>query len=254
MAAEPLGHMRSRGECFNPIVLDAASIAYAPYSSRLLLTTDPFLLCDAVEKRVSVPASKLLVRVHHALLNAERVIVLGGKNVLPIASMMTVPPTVLDSPPSPLSYGTMDEGGVLVVPSDEAIWENVRDELFQRFPLVRFCRFDHCNVFQKKWRIVLHIGAASLSEPGARLADAWAGNVPVIQLVTDTQGAGREERDVYVSPDVSGLLALSFPELLLHLENLINNELMTSTLVQSAGQKGGGELYWKSLLEKIVWS
>jgi len=250
----PLGHARTRGDDSNLIAVDAALVVYAPYQARLLLSSDPFLQCDDVAERIEMPPELLRTRLHYALLNAERIVILGHRNFVSVASTVPTPPRLCDIPPSALPVANHKEGSILVVHTDEEMWSVVRPRLADSFPQEEFTEFDEHDVFEGRWKIALHIGAATRTEPGARLVDAWAGGVPVVQFLQP--GQEQAQTDSYsptsVSPPKTGLQAHSISELLLLLEDLIGDEFMTRALAQSASRQDIGRGKWQDVLDELL--
>ncbi len=103
--AMPTGHDRLSLDS-DLILLDAGAVlAYAPYRARILLTSDPFASAEALAQLLQLDADAIRIRLHDALLSAEKVVTIAGSAFDAIAPLISRKPEDRTFPPIALSGG-----------------------------------------------------------------------------------------------------------------------------------------------------
>ncbi len=88
------------------ILLDAgAMLAYAPYRARVLLTGDPFASAEGLAQLLEVDANAIRIRLHDALLSAEKIVTIAGSAYDAIAPLISRKPDDRDIPAHPIAGG-----------------------------------------------------------------------------------------------------------------------------------------------------
>jgi hypothetical protein len=126
------------------------------------------------------------------------------------------------------------------------------------FPGERFVLFDAASVYQNPWKAVVHLGIARSTEPGARLSDAWAGSVPVLQFVDPIALAAQRRRhgnelfSFVVDHGKSGLMSPAFDDLIAALGDLLADPMPTRAVARAARRRVDPAAEWDSLLQEIL--
>jgi len=254
--ALPTGHDRLSLDR-NLILLDAAALlAYAPYRARAVLTCDPFLGGEALAETLCLDADLLRVRLHDALLAADKVICIGSPAFDAIAPLVLQKPDERMFPPVALEPGG---NAILVVNNeDDHALSDLLELGVSAIPTENFRAFDPANVFETSWKAVVQIGIASSSLPGARLSDAWAGGVPVLQLVNRASLMAHQRRrggslvDMVVDHGKTGLLFASNEDLVVALRDLVLDPLPARSVARGAKRKVDPAAKWDLLLQAIL--
>ena len=180
----PGGHERLSRDT-NLVLLDTGAVlAYAPYRARVLLTTDPFVDVERISETLSINVDVLRVRLHDAFLMADNIITLGQAAFDAVAPLISRVPEAKVFPTKSLRFGESTTAPILVVTNeDERMGQQTLELLIETFPEERFVPFNASTAFNQAWKLVIQLGLAQSSVPGARLSDAWSGGVPVLQMV-----------------------------------------------------------------------
>jgi hypothetical protein len=241
----------------NLILLGAgAMLAYAPYRSTILLSSDPFVGMDQVERSLGVDAATARVRLHDALLTARKVITLNQSAFFALAPLL---PTATERRSLPSTALRASGSAVLVVRNDDGhLTEDALDMIAETYRDQEFAMFDPATVFERGWKMVLQLGFPQSSLPGARLGDAWAGGVPVIQLVnpanlrTHRRQQFSQFSDIVVEHGKTGLLCLAVEELKSLLADLFVDLLPARAVARGARQRVDPVGEWDDLLRAIL--
>ena len=244
----------------NLVLLDAgAMLAYAPYRARIVLTGDPFEHADRASDTLQIDIDALRVRLHDALLSAHEVVVLGQKAFDAVVPFLSRHPRAMIFPATALRVDEAATAPILVVNNeDERSMMLVHAVIAEMFPAERFLVFDPVDVFDKAWKAALHIGVSQSSLPGARLSDAWAGNVPVLQLVNAIAlGAQRRRHPDQLSSTVvehgrTGLLVQTLDELVAALGDLLLDALPARAVARGAKRRVDPAADWDAILKIIL--
>ncbi len=192
--AMPTGHERLALDS-NLILLGAgALIAYAPYRARVVLASDPFARVETIGQLLDQDTDTLRVRIHDALIAAERIVCLSGPPFEAVAPLVSRRPEDRMYPTIALAAAAGNAPLLVVANEDERSAQEMLSQLSESFPAEEFCSFDPAAVFDTQWKAVIQLGIARSSLPGARLSDAWAGGVPVLQLVNRTSLTAQSRR------------------------------------------------------------
>lgn len=259
IAEYPSGHDRLAQDR-NLILLDAgAMLAYAPYRARILLSNDPFEHADKIAEALALDSDALRVRLHDALLCAHSVISLGQPTFDAVAPLLSREPKVQRIPATALISNTGASAPVLVVNhEDDNQLQHALAQLIDAFPAERFVPFQSSSAFDNGWKAVLHLGIAYTSLPGARLGDAWLGEVPAIQLVNpSTLSAQRKRRAGQLSGRVvehgkTGLLVPNLDELVTSVGELLLDPLPLRAVARAAKRRIDAPAEWDALLKGIL--
>ncbi len=257
--AMPSGHDRLSLDS-DLILLDAGAVlAYAPYRARILLTCDPFASAEALAQLLGLDADTIRIRLHDALLSAEKVVTIASSAFDAIAPLISRKPEDRTFPPIALHGATEEQAAILIVNNeDESAVQDLLPMLTEAFPSQEFVVFDPATAFDGPWRMVLHLGIARSSLSGARLNDAWAGSVPVIQLVSHASLIAQHRRnpgsllELVVEHGRSGLLFSSVDELMTALNDLLLDPLPLRSVARGARRRVDPAMQWNSLLRALL--
>ena len=257
--AMPSGHDRLSLDS-DLLLLDAgAMLAYAPYRARVLLTGDPFASAEALAQLLELDANTVRIRLHDALLSAEKIVTIAGSAFDAIAPLISRKPEDRTFPPIALHAATAEQSAILIVNNeDESVLQDLLPQLNEAFPSQEFQTFDPATAFEAPWRAVLHLGIARSSLSGARLNDAWAGTVPVIQLVSHASLIAQHRRnpgsllELVVEHGRTGLLFSSIDELMNALNDLLIDPLPLRSVARGARRRVDPAAQWNSLLKALL--
>jgi hypothetical protein len=257
--AMPSGHDRLSLDS-DLVLLDAgAMLAYAPYRARVLLTSDPFASAEGLAQLLELDANAVRIRLHDALLSAEKIVTIAGPAFDAITPLISRKPEDRTFPPIALHAAATEESAILVVNNEEeSALQDLLPILNEAFPSQEFRTFDPAAVFDSPWRAVLHLGIARSSLSGARLNDAWAGTVPVIQLVGHASLIAQHRRnpgsllELVVEHGRSGLLFSSVDELVTALKDLLIDPLPLRSVARGARRRVDPAAQWNSLLKALL--
>jgi len=223
------------------------------------LTSDPFIGTEALAQLLELDVDLLRVRLHDALISADRVVCLGGPAFDAVAPLVSRKPEDRMFPPTALNASPTAKGAILVVNNeDEAALQELMSLLVETFPLEEFCAFDPATALDTAWKAVVQIGVACSSMPGARLSDAWAGNVPVLQIVDRTSLMARNRRqggglsEVAVEHGKTGLLFSGTEELVSALRDLLLDPLPARSVARGARRRIDPAAQWDILLKAVL--
>jgi hypothetical protein len=259
IGAMPSGHERLSLDR-RLILLDAgAMLAYAPYRACVLLTGDPFSNLEATAQALGLDVSALRIRIHDALLAAERVVSLSGAAFDAVVPLLASVPDDRMFPPIPLKAATTENAPILVIGNDDDMaLREMLTLLDESLPTQEFYAFDPMSVFAQPWRAVLHLGLARSSLPGARLSDAWAGGVPVVQLVEQSALTARSRRgpdsaaEIAVTHGRSGLRFSSVDEFVGAMQDLLQDPLPLRSVARAARRAIDPAAQWDQLLKAVL--
>lgn len=241
----------------NLVLLDAgAMLAYAPYRATILLSDDPFECAERIQESVGLDASAIRVRLHEALLSSSKIICLSRPAHEAVVSLVSVVPEQQSIP----SMALKPSGDAILVVAnvEDHLSQDIQESLQDSFPEQEFVMFDAATVFDRNWKIVLHIGAARSSFPGARLVDAWAGGVPLLQFVDAASLAMQRRRrpkqvgEIIVEHGKTGLLCSTRPELKVLLGELLADILPARAVARGATRRADPAGEWDSLLKTVL--
>ena len=255
----PNGHVRLAQD-YNLVLLDAgAMLAYAPYRSRILLTTDPFEQVERISEELSVNVDVVRIRLYTALLSAHSIVALGEPAFDAVAPLLPREPAKAMFPATALQVDFGTDAPILIVNNEtERMMEQSIALLADAFPRERFVPFDPSTVFDQSWKAMIQLGIAQSNLPGARLSNAWAGGVPVIQLVNPRAlSALRRRRSGQVSELVvehgkTGLLVPTIDEALVTIGEFILDALPARAVARGAKRRLNPTAEWDVLLKNIV--
>jgi hypothetical protein len=241
----------------NLILVDAgAMLAYAPYRARVLLTLDPFAHTEAYAHALECDADALRVRLHDSVLSAEKVITLGNRTFDAVLPFLPDWPQKKFYPTAPLRFS--QTSGILVVGNDspEAAGQAVA-LLEAQFPSEHFSAYQPEQVFTQPWKMVIQLGLVRDLGLGARLSDAWAGGVPVLQCVDSQRldAYNRRQHRAIVAVVEHGKTGLMFPtmeELGRALTELLTDTLPARAVARSARYRVDPAAEWDALLAELV--
>jgi len=243
----------------NLILLDAgAMIAYAPYRGRVVLTIDPFAHTEAYAGMLGIDADVLRVRLHDALLSAAKVIALNNRAFDAIVPLLPNRPEKKNFPATPLRSSHAAGAGVLVVGNDDPESMKLVMAIFEReLPAEKFVAYDAGSVFEQPWKMVLHLGLIRDRGPGARLADAWSGGVPVLQCVDPARLEAYRRRHhqavhAFVEHGKSGLLFPTMEELIRALKELSSDSLPARSVARGARHRVDPAAEWDALFAEML--
>jgi hypothetical protein len=237
------------------VPMDAGAIAScASYRCLLLLTHDPFAEVPHLATRLGVDEGDIIVRVHHALMQASHVITLGHSARSAVAPFVPKVRHHTTLPPIPL---TPDPAGtsVLVVlhQAHRHFVAPALLELQREYPDFEFVGFDEADAFGRAWRAVVHIGPAASALPGARLVDAWAGGVPVLQLVdTAHRWWSAEGEQEIVDHGRTGLLSFTLPDLIVSFDEFLSDAVVARVIASAAQTRPDITGQWSSVAGEVL--
>ncbi len=259
MRAMPSGHDRLSMDSMLVLLDAGAMLAYAPYRARALLTGDPFASVDRLAQTLQLDANALRVRLHDALLAAEKVVTIAGAAFEAVTPLI---PQQLEHrvfPPIALSVASAEPAPIFVVNNmDEGTFGELMAVLTGTFPTQEFQVFDPATVFERSWKAVLHAGIARSSISGARLNDAWAGGVPIIQLVDQASLVAQHRRnpgsllEFVVEHGRTGLMFASVDDLVYALGELLTDSLPLRSVAKTARRRVDPAAQWSSLLKALL--
>ena len=257
--AMPSGHDRLSMDSML-ILLDAgAMLAYAPYRARVLLTGDPFASVEALAQALRLEANALRLRLHDALLSAEKVVTIAGSAFEAVTPLISQRPEHRVFPPIALHVASAEEAPIFVVNNeDEDALQDLMRVLRNTFPAQEFQVFDPATALECSWKAVLQIGIARSSLSGARLNDAWAGGVPIIQLVDQASLIAQHRRnpgsllEFVVEHGRTGLMFSSVDELIYALGDLLIDPLPLRSVAKSARRRVDPAAQWSALLKALL--
>ncbi len=152
-----------------------------------------------------------------------------------------------------------EQSAILIVNNeDESALQDLLPMLNEAFPSQEFQAFDPATAFDGPWKAVLHLGIARSSLSGARLNDAWAGNVPVIQLVGHASLIAQHRRnpgsllELVVEHGRTGLLFSSVDDLMTALNDLLIDSLPLRSVARGARRRVDPAQQWNSLLRALL--
>lgn len=242
----------------NFILTDVAAMAaYAPYRCTLFLAEDPFRSAAQLARSLSMPMDELVVRLHHCLINAAKVVTLTRDAELSLSPLMPQAATAINFPVVPLRP---DVGGrrvlMIVHPGGEGLARLAQDALSREAPACEIVS-DQTRIFDHTWSAVVHIGMATSAEPGARLRDAWAGAVPVLQL-DDREATARTRPprnallETQVSDGKTGFLCRTVEELAMAFSELMDDPIAVRALARAAQRQIDAEKEWMTIADEIL--
>lgn len=255
--AMPTGHGRLSLDR-DLVLLDAgALLALAPYNARVVLTRDPFVGAEMIAGALGLDVDSVRVRIHDALLSASKVVCLGSPAFEAVTPLVSRKPEERMFPPTALTLAATG-GAILVINNeDERAGQDLIAALADAFPSEDFRAFDPASVFETPWRAMIQNGIARSSLPGARLGDAWAGAVPVLQLANQASLMAHNRRqgtlaDLVVEHGRTGLLFSSTDELFATLRDLLLDPLPGRSVARAARRKVDPPAQWDALLRVIL--
>jgi len=257
--AMPAGHERLALD-YNMILLGpGAMLAHAPYRARVVLTGDPFAGADSLGQCLALDADTVRVRLHDCLVSAEKIICLGSPAFEAVAPLVAARPQDRMFPPMALTSAGAQQAPLLVVANeDERAEQDMLTLLRETFPAEEFRGFDPASVFDRPWKAMLQLGIARSSLPGARLSDAWAGGVPVLQLVNRTSVVAQGRRlagalsEYVVDHGKTGLLFSAMEDLLAALRDLLFDPLPARSVARGARRRVDPAAQWELLLKAVL--
>ena len=238
------------------IVLDAgAMLAYAPYRSSILLSRDPFADADQIGEALGLDANQVRIRLHDALLTADNIIALNKSAFSSLTPLVSKPIDHRAIPSAPLR----PDGKAILVVSQQNMRpsEDISITLANGFPDHEFVLYDEATVFERSWKLMLQIGIAELGLPGARLGDAWAGGLPVVQVVNQSWLRAERRRrqgqylDLVVEHGKTGLLCTTAGELKTLLGDLLQDILPARVVARGAKLQSEPTSEWDALLKAL---
>jgi hypothetical protein len=255
----PTGHARLSLDT-NLILLDAgAMLAYAPYRALSVVTCDPFAGVENLSRTLGMSADPLRVRLHDSLVSADRLVAIGQPAFDAIAALVSRTPERRMFPPTPLRTSQAAQAPILVVGGeDEQVRETVVATVSAALPGEEFASFDPATVFDRPWKAVLHIGLAESTLPGGRLGDAWAGGVPVLQLVDPLQLSAQRRRhpeklaEIVVEHGRTGLLSSTADHLAATLGEMIVDPLPARAVARGARRRIDSTAEWDAFLKALL--
>jgi hypothetical protein len=252
----PTGHERLSFDS-NLILLDAgALLAMAPYRGTVLLSKDPFADVSQLESPLAFDSDAMRLRLHDALLTARKIITFNQSAFVALAPLL---PTSVERRALPPVALRASGNAVLVVKNDDdRMADHALEMISETFRDQEFVMFDPATVFERNWKLVLQLGFPQSSMLGARLCDAWAGGVPIVQLVdpanlrTRRRRLGGQVSDVVVDHGKTGLLCLAVDELRFMLADLFVDALSARAVARGARQRVDSASEWDNLLKAIL--
>ena len=242
----------------NFILTDVTAMAaYAPYRCTLFLTEDPFRAAPQLARNLAMPMDDLLIRLHHCLINAAKVVTLTRDAELSLSPLMSQPATAINFPVVPLRPALGGRRVLMIVhPGGERLADLARDALSRESSECEVV-MDRARIFDHAWSAVVHIGVATSVEPGTRLRDAWAGAVPVLQLdEREVQARNRPPRnaqaEALVSEGKTGFLCRTVEELAVAFTELMDDPIAVRALARAAQRQIDAEKEWMSIAEEIL--
>jgi len=255
--AMPVGHGRLSLDRDLVLIDAGALLALAPYSARVVLTRDPFVGAEVLAATLGLDVDSVRVRIHDALLSASKVVCLGSAAFDAVTPLVSRKPEERMFPPTALTVAATGGAILIVNNEDERAGQDLAASLSDAFPSMDFRAFDPASVFEMPWRAVIQNGIARSSLPGARLSDAWAGAVPVLQLANRASLMAHNRRqgsltDLVVEHGRSGLLFSSTDELFASLRDVLLDPLPGRSVARAARRRVDPPAQWDALLKVIL--
>jgi hypothetical protein len=242
----------------NLVLMDAGALtSYAAYRCCLFLTHDPFTDAADLAARCGLNQDEIRTRIHHALAMASRIFALGDDANAAVAPLIAKPLNNRTLPSMPLRADDTGSAVLVVIhESQESVWARLCKPLKRKYPLYEFVMFSDVCPFERSWRAVIYIGSAVSSRPGARLRDAWAGAVPVLQLsdpghVRDRARSGTSEPQV-VEHGKSGILCPGPQDLVSSFGELIADPVVSRMIARSAQRQIDSTGEWIRLAGDVL--
>jgi len=236
----------------------AAMAAYAPYRCTLFLTEDPFRSAAQLARNLSMPTDDLLIRLHHCLMNAAKIVTLTRDAELSLSPLMAQAATAINFPVVPLRPALGGRRVLMIVhPGGERLAGPAKDALSRESSECEVV-MDRARIFDHAWSAVVHIGMATSAEPGARLRDAWAGAVPVLQLdEREVQARNRpqgnsQQLEALVSDGKTGFLCRTVEELAVAFTELMDDPIAVRALARAAQRQIDAEKEWMNIADEIL--
>ncbi len=259
VAELPCGHDRL---CLdrNLVLLGAgALLAYAPYRAQAILTCDPFDSAESLSAELGIDIDIIRTRMHDALLAAHKVVALEQEAFDAVAQLLPRRPEAISFPATPLRPDVSGKGAILLVSNDnERSSLRAKSLVEELLANQKFEPYDPGIAFKQPWTAVVHLGVAHSSLPGARLGDAWAGGVPVLQMVSPRSlSAYRRRRAGQLSKMVvdhgkTGLLAPTPEDLVAAVSDLLIDPLPTRSVAKSVKRWIDPAAEWDVLLRSVL--
>jgi hypothetical protein len=256
--AHPSGHDRLAQDSTMTLVDAGAMLAYAPYHARILLSGDPFAQAESIAGVLGVDVNSVFIRLHDALLLADEVVALGQPTFDAIAPFLSKRPKLVTFPPIAMRAGAGAAAMLLVDNTGGDVLRDAQATFAKAFPGLEFVPFDSKAISEREWKAVLHFGIAIPGSLGARLSDAWAGSVPVLQLV-DPMNIIAQRRlnrdalaDMVVDHGKTGLLFSSMEELLSGIGDLLVDDLPVRVVARNARRRVDPATVWDAFLSDVL--
>jgi hypothetical protein len=223
-----------------------------------VLTGDPLASVEIYARKLESDAGALRIRLHDSLLSAEKIISLGSHAFDTVLPLLPSWPQKRTYPATPLRFSQAKDAAILVVDNDPA--ERTAEMmalLTQEFPSERFVAFESSVAFERAWKMVLHLGLVSNIGLGARLSDAWAGGVPVLQLVDPQRLDAYRRRQnqasgAFVEHGKTGLMFPTREELVRALRELFTDSLPARAVARAARYRVDPAVEWDALLSELL--
>ena len=168
-------------------------------------------------------------------------------------------PAVIMFPATALRVGVDAKAPILIVNNeDERMMQQATALLADAFPQEWFVPFESSTVYDQSWKAMLQLGIARSDMPGARLSNAWAGGVPVIQLVNPAAlNALRRRRSgqllgLVVDHGKTGLLSATIEELMTTLGEFLFDALPARAVARGAKRRVDATAEWDEVLKRIL--
>jgi len=243
---------------FNFILMDAAAMsAYASYRSTILLTDDPFASASQWAQMMQVELDDLRIRLHRALMNASKIVVLDRDVERAVAPMLSQPVRWSAFPAMPLRVSNSKAHVLMVVHERQGeLAEAARNALMQAFPDVNLIVANDARVFDRAWYAVAHVGRATSSIPGLRLRDAWAGALPTLQLVDGENPqfvrTGDKAAELTIDHGKTGLFSSTVEGLVAAFGDLLADPVAARVIARAAQQRVDVAKEWESLAGELL--
>lgn len=255
----PAGHDRLMQNSTMILLGTGAMLAYAPYRARVLLSGDPFADIESICRSIGIDEDFARIRLHDALLSAERVMTLGRPAFDAVASLLPNRPETKTYPSRALTASESATAPILIVNNgDPQFAQEVRSLLDDALLEDEFIGFDAARVFDQAWKVVVHLGFATSDVAGARLGDAWAGGVPVLQLLDRSNRDAQRRRqrgslaEIVVEHGKTGLLVASPEELARALNDFIVDPLPARVVARNARRRVEPTAEWDVFLTEVL--
>ena len=252
------------------VVTDAGSaIAYANGCTSIIASYDFFEDVEHLSRVTDIPPDRLRNRLHAALNQADRVVIVGEE-----AQQLTwshcprdchyvqLPPLVLyDSP------ANRPDGTPLVVVHDskeKPVADNICEMFLTRFGaanvVIANADIDTIEttgsqlkqgVLRSGIGIAVHLGRDTTNRPGMRLVDCWASGVPVVQYFAGPAVHGADPTEGLLGDNEDGLLSTTLPKLCSDIELLMSDPVLTGVFARNAKTKiAGARSLWLEIIQQ----